>query len=67
VAEPTCSKKVDGLCGQPAVEFLLVSSVLGDWTGNARCKDHPAADDLKMVRRVNPLLACVIAKVIPDA
>jgi hypothetical protein len=65
--EPTCSKQVGGLCGQPAVEFLLVSSMMGEWHGKARCKDHPAADDLRVVRRVSPLLCALVAKVVPDA
>jgi hypothetical protein len=64
--EPTCSKQIPGLCGQPAVEFLL-ASVAGNWIGKARCKDHPAADDLRVVRRVDPLLTCLVAKVVPDA
>jgi hypothetical protein len=65
--EPTCSKQIPSLCGQPAVEFLLVSGVAGNWTGKARCKDHPAADDLRMVRRVDPSLTCLVAKVVPGA
>ena len=66
--ELTCSKAMNGVCGKPAVEFLLVSSVLGEWHGKARCADHPAVEDLKMIRRFSPPLACVVvAKVVPDA
>lgn len=64
--EITCSKNVTDPCGQPAVEFLIVGSTPSSWSAKPRCKDHPAAADVKMLHRVSPSLTCLIVQV-PDA
>lgn len=54
----TCSKHVGGLCGEPATEIILAKHADGNgmvwWEGRGRCKGHPAAGDVAMIRRVDP-------------
>lgn len=59
-----CSKEVDhGSDRAPAVEVLLLSTDTGSWMAKPRCLAHPAADDVRLVRKVNPLTACVILRI----
>lgn len=59
-----CSKQVDhGNARMPAVEVLLIGQDGGGWAAKPRCLAHPAADDVRLLRKVNPLTACVILRI----
>lgn len=59
-----CSKQVDhGDDRMPAVEVLLIAQDAGGWMAKPRCLAHPAADDVRLLRKVNPLTACVILRI----
>jgi len=56
-----CSKRVPALCGNEAVELLYIyEQGCGQGEVYARCADHPAADDVAILKRVAPLARTVI-------
>ena len=63
----TCSTNVgNDVCGEPAAEVLLVMRESGNgiwWEGRGRCKAHPAADWLPVIRRYDPSAQVVILPV----
>lgn len=59
-----CSKQFDHGAGRmPAAEVLLLSTEDGSWLAKPRCLAHPASADVALVRKVNPLTACVILRI----
>ena len=59
-----CSKNFPHPDGDQATELLLVQNPYagppGAWDARPRCAEHPAADDIPMLRRINPGLKCVV-------
>lgn len=60
-----CSKQFDHLATRaPAVELLLLSDREGGWVAKPRCADHPAVDDVRLVKKASPLTAAIVLKVL---
>ena len=61
MADFRCSKNFPHPDGDQAIELLLVLRVVGnDWTAKPRCASHRAADDIAMLRKIDPTLTCVV-------
>jgi hypothetical protein len=59
-----CSKLFDhGSERAGAAELLLIADPDGGWAAKPRCKDHPAVDDVRLLRKVSPLSACMIVRI----
>jgi hypothetical protein len=56
-----CSKNFEHPDGAAAAELLLIRHPDdAGWDVKPRCPAHPAADDIPLLRRLNPSLRCVI-------
>ena len=44
------------------MELLLIQDPYDatTWDVKPRCAEHPAADDIPILRRINPTLVCVV-------
>ena len=58
-----CSLKMNGLCGKPAAEVLLIDHRYSPAEAHFRCADHPAAGFLPLVKTVDPDAECLILEV----
>jgi hypothetical protein len=60
-SELQCGKNFEHPDGSQATEALLIRHP-GDehWDVKLRCAGHPAADDIPLLRRLNPSLICVV-------
>jgi len=57
-----CSKNVNAPCQNEATEILCVRSLWGEWETYPRCAEHPAAWDIKMIKRFTP---SAVTKILP--
>jgi hypothetical protein len=55
-----CSKNVNALCQNEATEILCVRALGGEWETYPRCAEHPAAWDVKMIKRFSASAVTVI-------
>jgi hypothetical protein len=60
----TCSLDINGRCGQPAAELLLVTDVTEVWQAFPRCASHPARDHLSMLTRWHPRASWIIVPLV---
>ena len=60
-----CSKKVPAPCQNKATEILHIREHqwTEKWESYPRCADHPAADDVPLIKRMSPLAETRIEKV----
>ena len=57
-----CTKNFPHTASDRATELLLIQDPYDGnvWDVKLRCTEHPAADDIPILRRINPSLICVI-------
>jgi hypothetical protein len=55
-----CTVNVDGSCGMPAAQLLIIEGSDGIWTVSGRCLDHPAEEWEPILARTLPHLRYVI-------
>lgn len=58
-----CTKKAPSQCRNEATEILLARVPGGLPEGYPRCPEHPASDDVRMIRLMSPLAAISIVPV----
>jgi hypothetical protein len=62
-----CTKKVPAPCKNEATEILLARTPGGPLEEYPRCAEHPASDDMRMIRLMSPLAAVKIVPVDAEA
>jgi hypothetical protein len=55
-----CSKNVNAPCQNETTEILYARTLRGEWETYPRCAEHPAAWDVKMIKRLSPSAVTVI-------
>jgi hypothetical protein len=56
-----CSKTFDHPGGAQATELLLINHPDDThWEVKPRCAEHPAADDIPVLHKLNPSLQCIV-------